>query len=290
MLTETQDDTYFERMASSIGDKARLLPLTEGTRVLDVGAGGGEFAEMERLRGAHVTALDGSRVAIGRIVEKFPHVDVLHADASTIHDRFGADEFDTVVCSALMHEVFSYGTPATGGYSLTAVDQVIDSISTVLKTDGVLLIRDGVMPHDWDRQVTIETVPGATSDVLAFFLWYAQQAPYFNTTGDQRTVHLTIGDDGRSLTGNLASAMEFLYTYTWGWAPSERETKELYGVFPLTDWWAVLTEHGFAVEFSEEYVQPGYVEYLSARARIVDESGVEVPWPSTNMIVKARKR
>ncbi|MFS0885248.1 methyltransferase domain-containing protein [Aeromicrobium sp. 179-A 4D2 NHS] len=290
MLTATQDDVYFERMASSLGDKARLLHLTHGSRVLDVGAGGGEFAELERINGKQVTAVDGSWVALDHIRENFPLVDRVHEYAHSLHYEFKEDEFDTVVCSALMHEVYSYGTEASPPYSLHAVDEVLESIWTVTKTEGTLLIRDGVMPREWDKPVRIETAPGATSDVLAFFLWYAQQAPFFNTSGDPRTVHLRIGDDGRSLEGNLASAMEFLYTYTWGWEPSERETRELYGILTLDDWIDLLDNHGFTTRYSTEYVQPGYVEYLSTRVRIVDEQGAPVQWPSTNMILSAWKR
>lgn len=289
MLTATQDDVYFERMASSIGDKARLLPLTEGTRVVDVGAGGGEFAELERLRGADVTALDGSLVAVNRIREHFPNLDVIHADALCLHRHFNAS-VDTVVCSAVLHEVFSYGTNVHEMFTTDAVGQVLTSIRRALTPGGVLLIRDGVMPREWDKPVRIELARATASDTLAFFLWYAQQAPFFNTSGDPRTVHLRIGDDGRSLEGNLASAMEFLYTYTWGWEPSERESKELYGVFTVDDYIDVLDDHGFTVTYSTQYTQPGYVEYLSTRARIVDETGAEVPWPSTNMILKAFKR
>lgn len=290
MLTTTQDDTYFERMASSLGDKARLIPLTEGTRVLDVGAGGGGFAELERLRGADVTAVDGSMVALGRILSNFPKVPVRRAYAHQLHHEFAAESIDTVVCSSLMHEVYSYGTGLSDAYTLDAVDDVLDSIGEVVKTGGVLLIRDGVMPSEWDRPVRITPLPGAAGDVLGFWLWYAQQAPFFNASGQKRTVHLSLAADGRTLEGNLASAMEFLYTYTWGWAASERETKELYGVLTVGEWVDLLAVHGFTVNYSTEYTQPGYIDYLSTRVTLTDTNGEPVLWPSTNMIVKACKQ
>lgn len=72
MLAHTQNETYFNRMKSSMSDKFRMTERIKGVNILDVGCGDGSFplmlknSEQYRL----VAALDGSESATIRAKEQ----------------------------------------------------------------------------------------------------------------------------------------------------------------------------------------------------------------------------
>lgn len=78
-------------MAASVG---------AGTRVLDVGCGGGEFLELAALQGAHVTGVDPSRGMVGRASRRVPSADVREGTAEEL--PFPDGSFDVVTaCNVL---------------------------------------------------------------------------------------------------------------------------------------------------------------------------------------------
>lgn len=288
MLASTQDARYFERMASSLGDKRHLLEWLEGGRILDVGAGGGELAEAMRATGRSVWALDGSHAAARRMREAFPKLEVLTGLAHEVGYMAPETKFTTVVCSSIFHEVYSYGTPATGPYSIPALALTLRALHESLEPGGRLIVRDGVMPAEWAKPVYVRL---KASDGVRFWETYRQTAPFATWHGAQRTVHLEpVPGDPTLFAGTLESAMEFLYTYTWGWGSAKREMKELYGVFTEDGYRTFVEAHGFRVEASGEYCQPGYAEHLTPRTEILTEAGDPHPWPATNFFLVARKR
>lgn len=67
MAAKQCPDRYYERMESSGDDKLKITRfLSDGSSVLDVGAGGGVLAELllNRFPNIHVTALDQSNTAV----------------------------------------------------------------------------------------------------------------------------------------------------------------------------------------------------------------------------------
>src|SRR5690606_14556864 len=105
----TLEPRYFERMAASLGDKARILPWVNGHRVLDVGAGGGELALAIAGLGAEVWALDPSPDSLARL-RRTGRLHVLEGLADEVATLVRDIRFDVIVCSAVLHEVYSYGT------------------------------------------------------------------------------------------------------------------------------------------------------------------------------------
>lgn len=287
MLSETQDTRYFERMASSLGDKETILPHVIGNRVLDVGAGGGELAEAIRLTGREVWALDGSHAAAKRMAEAYPDLHLLTGLANEVGYLAPQAHFSTIVCSSIFHEVYSYGIPETGPYSIEAMKITYRALFDVLAPGGRLILRDGIMPSDWDKPVQIRF---PDEDGPRFWGSYVRNAPFASWAGDgQRCVHLSESDEQNSYTANLESAMEFLYTYTWGWQSSAREMKELYGVFTEATYREFLTELGFTVLASGQYLQPGYYEHLKDKVQLLDAEGNPQDYPASNFILVAEK-
>lgn len=286
MLTETQDEVYFARMRSALGDKSRIVDFVKPGTVLDVGAGGGELSEVIRQAGNEVFDLDGSSEAIKHIQEDFPKIHALLGLTENARELFSDETFDTIVCSSVLHEVYSYGNTNGNKMSLETVIETLNDFFKLLKPGGVLIIRDGVMPTQWDKDVIVRL---KTQDAIDFLEMYREKAPFYSETRQIRKVSLSELSPG-VYKGNLASAMEFLYTLTWGWNSAPRETQELYGIFTEEGYCRTLEMLGFEVEHSEQYLQSGYPEHLNPVADILDHTfGETLPLPSSNMIIAARR-
>jgi SAM-dependent methyltransferase len=89
---------FFRAMATEIVD---ALPIGDGTRVLDLGAGTGALTARAMARGALVTAIDAAPAMIARLRQEHPGVSAHVMDA---HDlRFPDESFDVVMAGFVMH-------------------------------------------------------------------------------------------------------------------------------------------------------------------------------------------
>lgn len=289
MLAETQTDLYFERMAASLKDKAKMLPYIKTGRVLDAGAGGGELTEALINLGNNTVALDGSPEAVTRLRSKgIPAVTrFTHQTA----EAFNPNQFDTITCSSILHEVFSYGDNSEN--SALTVDSLKNSLHqfrTVLKDEGHLVIRDGVAPSDTGRQVVVTFLD---PDGIRLARKYLELIPFGanSTISEERKVDFVVDEFNNRITGTMGSIMEFLYTYTWGEKSFARETQELYGVFNLKDYTQFLEGQGFEVSHAEEYLQEGYANHLAEKVVLTYADTKEIaPFPMSNCIILAVKK
>lgn len=277
------NETYFRRMAGSIGDKSKILQFLKPGRTLDFGAGGGELSEVLRLHGHDVIAVDKSEQSVQQIYTNFPHVQTfvgsLEAFAE-ISENIGA--FDNIVACSVMHEVFSY-SPGTIDEKEAVVQETIQNFAKLLKPGGTLIIRDGVMPDLWQKNIRLEL---ADRDAERFLHYYIGNSPF---TGEERGHHQISFEKISEMTYSCdyASAMEYLFTLTWGWESAPREVQELYGVYTTEGYREVLQKYGFSVSHMHSYLQPGYVSNLSNRAAMTDEDGNSISLPCSNMMLVA---
>lgn len=289
------EDRYFSRMAASVGDKSRLLKYlpsiedpTNPPRILDVGSGGGEFAHALSLMGYDVTALDVSEEAINRIKFRYSELDTIQALANHTQD-FGHEVFDVIICSSILHEVFSYGDDVHRTGHVSSISRAVQSFRESLKTGGLLLIRDGVLPANWEDEAGFTLLDGHDPEVVKTYL---NMCPFANGSayGNQgRLVSLTqVADSRQSFVGNVRSVLEFAYTYTWGVDSYPRETQELYAVLPLWEYADLIEENGFYVQEAYSYLQPGYPEHLKDKM-VLMVNGYPSPWFDSNAIWVARK-
>lgn len=293
VASHTLENRYFERMAGSMGDKARILDYlpqvvsgTPAPRVLDVGAGGGEFANALVELGYDVTALDANEDAVNRIRSRFPQVTTatLLANQAT---QLGGNVFDAVVCSSLLHEAFSYGDDVRGPGHFSSLDRAITAFHHVLKPGGVLVIRDGVLPENWEEHGSITLLDGhEPSSVFT----YLDMCPFANGVahGDMGNAVNLKWDGERTFKGNVRSLLEFAYTYTWGLDSYPRETQELYALKTLDEYAEFLAVHGFTVERKQSYLQPGYSSHLQTMM-LLDVNGETNKWFDSNALWVARK-
>lgn len=283
---------YFERMAKSLQDKIKIVehlpnvvPGAPAPTVLDIGAGGGEFANTLSEMGYNVTAIDASDDAVMRIRESFPHITTAKLLANHV-DNLGLEKFDAVVCSSILHEVFSYGDDSHGKGDYDSLDSAFHTFFKVLKPGGRIIIRDGVLPVNWNDKGTITLLDG--HEEYAVFI-YLKMCPFSNgyseTNGDLVNLNKIAP---KTFEGNVRSLLEFSYTYTWGFDSYPRETQELYAVKTLDEYCELLSKHGFTVTHAEEYLQPGYPAHLKDMIRL-NVNDVEDEWFNSNAIWVAEK-
>jgi SAM-dependent methyltransferase len=119
-----------------------LLPALASTAVLDAGCGSGRYTEFLVSQGASVTAIDLDpdfvRLTKKRVSEQ---ARVLQADLTKPLDFAREGEFDTVVCSLVMHYLKEW--PAT-----------LQEFRRVLKPQGILVFTTQHPFSDWTRYHT----------------------------------------------------------------------------------------------------------------------------------------
>ena len=279
MPTIALEPRYFDRMGSSLGDKARMvLPHLRGPRVLDVGAGGGELTAAIAGAGFRTSALDAAPDAIDRLTALGVLHEVRRGYAEQVPQLFD-EPFDTIVVSALMHEVYSYGTSPTAASPQLGYDAVALTLTRFgesLRDRGRLIIRDGVMP---ERPREPAAVDGLSAEDIEALQDYLRRSPHPML----RALHLR----GQSLTGTRHAIAEFLFTLTWGIETFPREALERYQLFTLAGYSDHAGDRGFDLVHSETVTQRGYVDAL-AHLTVTSDGR---PWfPATNGLWVFEKR
>jgi SAM-dependent methyltransferase len=284
MPTVALEPRYFERMGSSLGDKAQMvLPHLRGPSVLDVGAGGGELTAAIAAAGFRASALDAAPDAITRLSALGVLHEVRRGYAEQVPQLF-PESFDTIVVSALMHEVYSYGTSPETDNPLLGYDAVSLSLTRFrasLCDGGRLVIRDGVMP---DRPLDSATVHGLSPADIEAFHDYLRRSPHPLL----RALHLSgSSQTGQTLTGTRHAIAEFLFTLTWGIETFPREALERYQLFTLPGYRDFVVDRGFDLVHSESVTQRGYVDALAH----LSVTSSDRPWfPATNGLWVFTKR
>jgi SAM-dependent methyltransferase len=269
-----QDALYYERMASSVGDKARLLPFVHGKNLLEIGFGGGELLGILHEQGYEVYGLDASEVSTSKVTNKPYGKRVVEAYADEISHHWPQGYFDTIIISSTLHEVFSYGNRnEKNKHSLESINSTISEIHDALTPGGRILLRDGVLATNWDTKTKIFMKNG---DIKGVENYLALQ-PFKDRVSLTRT-------DANTFIGTLESVASFAYTYTWGAKALPRESQELFGLLTLAEYSALIESIGFTVIHSEEYVQQGYIDNLSPKMELTDLDGNSMTFPPTNAI------
>lgn len=256
----TNIDTYFERMRASLGDKRRMFEYLTGSEILDIGCGSGELVGYLNSEGYSAHGVDPSAEAVAK--SRNIGVDVLEGFADEADLLFGGETMDTILCSSVLHEVFSYGNRSGRRGKLDSLSDAFVSFYKTLRFGGRLIIRDGVMP---EPGITSMAAPEAAVEQFLDASPFARE----QAVDKDRSIalrHVVSLDSSPGMAvyeGTPSSVMEFAFTYTWGPESFEREVQEFYGVFTLDDYAYFAAEHGFRLVTSFAYTQPGYPKNLA---------------------------
>lgn len=265
-------DTYFERMRSSAGDKARLLEHLVPGNVLDVGAGDGTLVALARAAGHEAVGIDASPEAVAR-----SHGTVVLGSAPGLAAVLGPRQrFDNVIACSVLHEIHSYA----GQRSLiTAVAEMAD----LLKPGGRLVIRDGVGPVDNPRPTSLAAKdPAYEHDFLD--RWHELSA----VLGPDRASG-QLHKNAAGIHGPAWATTAYLLVRVWGRASLPREAQEAYTcagnlhtrLRQLARWTGLRPVH------NESYTQPGHVPHFERIGAYSHQRGTAWrprPWPATNAI------
>jgi len=280
------ENSYFERMAGSIGDKKKLIgflpPVTSHYRpvILDVGAGGGELSHVLHEMGYEVYALDANEDALTRIRTNYPGVQTIQALANHVDDQ--DKKFDAIICSSILHEVFSAGDDVASFGHISSVGRALKSFRNALKDGGRLIIRDGVMP-DNHRDIAFVEILDADESVVEDYL---KISVFSNGTAheDSGSIIRLNKVGTRLFQGSIRSVFEFVMTYNWGVSNYHREANEIYGVFTFSDYPKYVAQFGYELVYQDRYSLPEYEHHLKSRVKMMDEDMNEIPMFYTNAI------
>lgn len=287
------EDRYFTRMDAALGDKLRILQwLPENVdSIVDMGAGSGALAAaMSRRTGASVYALDSNPDSIMRMRDAGVDETVTVAQGSfTQLEAMGRTvSVDAVVCSSVLHEVYSYGGRTTTERYAAWREAIVAAVSS-LRVGGRLIIRDGVAPRYPLRRASIRPLTRSDDRVLR---------RYLASLPDDSPRHLRERDGVYEHTA--IAVAEALFTLNWLDADPdpqqlEREAAESYLLADLNGMIQRVTRAsgaaGLKVQalFAQEYIQPEYVRHLRGRystlIQPLEQHDSLEPWfPSTNAL------
>lgn len=284
---EVNLDTYHQRMSSALPDKMRILDHVVGEHVADIGCGGGDLLVALSDRGKTAYGFDPSAESLRRAEvlaeDTGADLSLFCAYADELVDHVGEKSLDTVLCSSVLHEIYSYGNAGERRADMQSIRDSLRAFSAVLRSGGRLVVRDGMHPGEgrgtiWvdDREAvhrflaespySARRVGGSVSDEVALDL---QETTVCGNDGSRHGYFI----------GDLSSLMEFSFTYNWGWDSWEREIREFYGVFSREHLKSLAAEHGFVCREFQSYVQRGYLMGLKDRVRYLDAE-----FPMTNAV------
>ncbi len=286
----SNEEQYLLTMNAAKSDKERMLRYLHSGKIVEVGPGGGVVLDLleQRFTDSEIFGLDLSHQVILALEQKkakqHANWQVIEGNAFELPKLFTENSLDAVIFCSILHEIYSYVEREDGTrFHLESVRDMLQAAFRTLKSGGRILIRDGIMPEHEPRQLQFKC-----DDARSFFEAFCREFKGRNIVPnyiDRDTVAL-----------DSADAMEFMYTYTWGPEAFPYEVREQYGIMTYADYcnniktWLGPTAQIVSVLPEEaSYLQPGYVQALKDKLKLMDKDGNEVPYPASNAIIVIEK-
>lgn len=245
LQTMTNFEKYVQRMAA-VKDKDSLISMIEPySKVLDYGCGSGIMAEY--FEPNNYVGYDISREMVNR-------AEIDHPGYTFTDNLRNQNDFDTVMFSSILHEIYSYNN--------NSYDEVVKSLVEVkkfLNPNGEIVIRDGIMPISEDYAHAVELREPKDAEK---FLSYLREGP-------QNFDNITI--DNGILHGSMVGIINFLNVYTWGWNSAPRERMERVNFATEEQWNKIFNRAGLTIVESNIIKQDSYFDNLN---KIVDLNGL----------------
>lgn len=279
--------TYLNRMSASIQHKGKLVDYLVGDEILDVGPGGGALMDLivARYPKKHVTGIDLSQNVVEALEQRKKKEqcawDEMLGDALQLPTYFSKEQFDTIIFSSILHELFSYIEIDGKKFQYQTIEKALRSAFTVLRPGGRMIIRDGIQTEPTFEKRLITFYDCEDLSILDRYCqdFQGREITYQKVTDD--TVCMKVND-----------AMEFLYTYTWGPKSYPLEVQEQFGYFTPTEYQQFLEQlfqgEGKVIE-AHHFLQDGYEENLLTKIQLRNEAGQIVSLPDSTCIFVVEK-
>ena len=227
---------YMERMNQTALSKFDLLKpyLNTNTKVLDFGSGyPPEFIEAIRQTGASYTAYDSSPI----VQEKLrTHGIRFLSEEELLSSK---ERFNIVFLSSVFHELVSYLSPEE-------YKQTLDTLIGILKSGGLLIVRDWANPND----DSISTIPLKAKTKQEVFTWIDAL--------EQNNIFKQVVTKGDTIYASQRDMYQIVFHAVWGLGSLERESKETYDVTEAIGSLSLtygLTLVSYHAEYDESYLE-----------------------------------
>ncbi len=291
---------YFEAMDASMRLKLAAIGahflLDPGARVADMGCGSGsgtfQFALLNPQIRVIGVDINPETVRLASEAHRLPNLEFRIGDASK--PCFAGERVDGVLTSSTLHHVHTFS-----GYDPDMVRQALAAHLDDLNDDGMLVVRDFVLPPDPWAPVLLslragddgDGTPLQLSDASLLLLFARTARPLDKREGPGFMVDEIAPDRPGWRRFRLAArhAVEFMlrkdYRAYW-----DTEILEEYCYFTLDEMVGALRQIGARVLHAAPFVNPWIATHrFEGRVRLTDQAGRPLPWPATNMLVAAQK-
>ena len=227
---------YMERMNQTALSKFDLLKpyLNPTIKVLDFGSGySPDFIEAVLQTGASYTAYDSSPIIQEKL--RINGIDILIKEEL----RSSKERFDIVFLSSVFHELVSYLSP-------DEYKQTLDTLLGILKSGGLLIVRDWANPND----DSISTIPLKAKTKQEVFTWIDAL--------ESNNIFKQVVTKGDTIYASQRDMYQILFHAVWGLGSLERESKETYDVTDAIGSLSLaygLTLVSYHAEYDESYLE-----------------------------------
>lgn len=289
--------SYYAGMDASMQQKVALTTAhfpTSGT-VVDMGSGSGrgtfDLASLHPELALVGVDINPTAVATAAAMYQRPNLRYIAGDIADA--LFPDDSVDGILDSSVLHHVTSFN-----GYGTARLETCLDHQVRALRTDGVLIIRDFVVPDGPDEvALSLRDDDGAADGPIAGLSTWALWRRYAATVahGRYRAGELPwsdLGADGagwRRIRLGLRDAQEFLLRkdYRSDW---DVELLEEYTYWTHAGFVAALSRRGLRVVTAAPIRNPWIVaNRYRGRARLTTVAGAELMFPPTNFLIVGQK-
>ena len=279
--------SYLNTMNKSINHKSIILDYIVGNNILDVGPGGGALMDLilDSNPSLNVSGIDISENVINALNEKKKEENkkwnVIKGDALNLDKYLDNNSLDTIIYSSIIHELYSYIEFNGKKFNHDTIIKTLKTAYNVLKKNGRIIIRDGIMTEPKDIYRIIEFNNIEDLKILDAYCHDFKGREVTYEKIDNNKVKMLVND-----------AMEFLYTYTWGPNSYALEVHEQFGYYTPNEYVEMIKDNLPNCKIIEcnSFLQPGYEENLLTKISIYDDKMNVVKLPNSTCIIVIEKQ
>lgn len=290
-------EAYFQGMDASMQQKVALTTAYFPTRgrIADMGSGSGRGTyDLACLyRGLELVGVDINPISVARSQETYQQPNLSYVVGDIAERVFPEESLDGVLNSSVLHHVTSFNQ-----FAVSRVLATFDNQVAQLKTGGVIIVRDFVIPEG-EQLVWLDVPANDGADegdvkglaTAALFERFARDwRSSVNPAGAVPIRRLEATRAGWArFEVSLRAATEFVLRkdYRADW---EAELLEEYTYLSQAEFEAALRARGLRIVCSMPIWNPWIVQHrFVGRFALTDTTGAPLPFPPTNYLIAAEK-